>query len=66
MNVATMSTSQWYRVLVEENNTMVEHEGSPREYIKSRAELSSPNTDWDTCWNRARLKGLGSEATSFL
>ena len=45
---------------------MVEHEGSPREYIETRAELASPNTDWDTCWKRARLKGLGSEATSFL
>ena len=45
---------------------MVETEDNPREYIKSRTELSSPNTDWELIWRRARLKGLGSEVTSFL
>ena len=45
---------------------MVEENGTPREYIKSRAELASPDTDWETSWRRARLKGLGTEATSFL
>ena len=35
------------------------------EYIKSRAELAAPNTDWESSWKRARLKGLGAEASSF-
>ena len=66
LNVATMSTAQWYRVLIEQNITMIEHDDSPREYIKSRSELTSPTTDWESCWRRARLKGIGSEASSFL
>ena len=32
----------------------------------SRAELTSPDTDWEVSWRRARLKGMGSVATSFL
>ena len=45
---------------MEEDNT------SQPEYIKSRAELASPTTDWETSWRLARLRRLGSEATSFL
>ena len=44
---------------------MIEHD-MPSEYIKSRSELKSPDTDWETTWRRSRMKGLGSEATSFL
>ena len=36
------------------------------QFIKSRTELASPTTDWELTWSRARLRGLGSEATSFL
>ena len=67
LNVSTMSTAQWYRVLVEQNITMIDAADSHNmEYIKTRAELASPATDWECSWRRARLKGLGSEATSFL
>ena len=45
---------------------MVELADNQREYIKSRAELASPITDWESSWRHARTKGLGSEATSFL
>ena len=61
-----MSTADWYRVLVEQQITMIEPINSPMEYIRSRAELASPETDWESCWRRARLRGLGSQATSFL
>jgi hypothetical protein len=66
LNVATMTTAQWYRVLLELEVTMVDTETNSMEYRKSRSELSSPSTDWELTWGRARLKGLGSEATSFL
>ena len=36
------------------------------QYIKTRSELASPNTDLENSWRRARLKGLGSEATACL
>ena len=66
LNVATMSTKQWYRLLVEEEVTMHQLEDNQRDFIMSRAELSSPTNDWERTWRRCRLKGLGSEATSFL
>ena len=66
LNVETMSTANWYRLLVEQQITMFEPDNSPREYIRSRAELASPDTDWEVSWSRARLKGLGTQATSFL
>ena len=66
LNVATMSTADWYRLLVEQEITMYEPINSPWEYIRCRAEVASPNTDWVMSWRRARLKGLGTEAASFL
>jgi hypothetical protein len=66
MNVTTMSTAEWYRLLVEQEITMHQPINSPMEYITCRSELASPDTDWESSWRRARLKGLGAEATSFL
>ena len=64
LNIATMTTSQWYRVLLEKEITMEDYVDSPSVYRKCRAELSSPETDWETSWRRARLRGLGSEVTT--
>ena len=66
LNISTMTTAQWYRVLVEDNITMQEKEDKTREFIPSRAELASTNTDWPNTWRRARLKGLGTQASTFL
>ena len=66
LNVAKMTKAQWYRVLLEQNITMVESVDQRMEYVKLRTELSSPSTDWESSWRRAMLKGLGSEALSFL
>ena len=60
LNVATMSTVKWYRVLLEQEVTNVEVEGTPRDFIKCKEEMLSQETDWETKWRRARLKGLGS------
>ena len=62
----SLPTAHWYRYLVEEELTMTLLEDNTLGYIKSRAELSVPTNDWETTWRRARLKGLGSAATSFL
>ena len=59
LNVTTMTTAQWYRVLLEKEVTMVEGNDSNMEYIICRAELASPVTDWEASWRRARTKGLG-------
>ena len=66
MNVSKMTTAQWYRVLLEKQVTMVVTENNSTEYIKCRAELASPDKNWVLSWSRIRLKGLGSEASSFL
>ena len=66
LNVATMSTANWYRLLVEQEITMYKPINSPWEFIRCRAEIASPDTDWESSWRRARLRGLGAEATSFL
>ena len=66
LNIATMTTAQWYRVLLAREVTMMEIVDQPMQYISCRTELASPNTDWELTWRRARLKGLGSEATSFI
>ena len=56
-----MSTAQWYRVLLEKEVTMAEGDNNTMEYIKSKVELASPDTDWEESWRKARLKGLSSE-----
>ena len=66
LNVATMTTAQWYRVLLEKEVTMEESEDGTMEFIRSRSELASPSTEWEVSWKRARMKGMGSDATSFL
>ena len=45
---------------------MEESDDHTMEYIKSRAELAAPGTDWEQVWRRARLRGIGSEPICFL
>ena len=66
LNVNTMTTANWYRLLLEQEITMQELDDHTMEFIKSRAELAAPAADWEQIWRRARLRGLGSEAISFL
>ena len=63
LNVLSMSTSKWVRLLTKEGLTM--ETNVIRQYIPCRAELSSPTTDWDLSWRLCRLKGLGSDLSSF-
>ena len=50
LNVATMTTAQRYRVLLEQEVTMEESENNTMENISSRSELASPGTDWELNW----------------
>ena len=66
LNVATMTSSQWYTLLLENTITMEAlTEDTPRQYKAARAELAYPENDWECTWRLARLKGLGSEMTTF-
>ena len=62
--VSTMSIKDWTQLLTEENLTMMD-DTSTRQYRPCRAETSSPATDWALSWKLCRLKGLGSDLTSF-
>ena len=63
LNVTTMSTSQWVRVLTEEGLTM-EFNGV-WQHIPCRPEILAPNNDWEHTWKLVRLRGLDSDLTSF-
>ena len=45
LNILTMSTSQWVRLLTEDGLTMEKQDGT-RRFNPCRSELSSPTTDW--------------------
>ena len=45
---------------------MTDEEDGKMEYIKTRSELATADCDWERSWRRARLRGLGSKASSFL
>ena len=66
MNIATMTTKQWYSVLLEDKVIMnPATETSAATLIPVRIETIHPNTDWPTVWKLVRMKGLGSELISF-
>ena len=66
LNIATMSESQWYMLLLEDKVTMEVREEQSRQFILCKAEIVNPSTNWEVIWRRARLRGLGPELTSFL
>ena len=39
---------------------------STKELIKCKAENESPNVDWESIWQNARLKGITNESRTFL
>ena len=65
LNVSKMSTAQWYKFLLEEE-LMEENELGIPVLIRTRGESNFQEIDWDRTWQRARLRGLGAEALSFL
>ena len=67
LNIAVMTTKQWYKVLLEDKVLMTStNETLPRSLIPARVEALSPLTDWSTTWTLARTRGLGSDLTAIL
>ena len=68
LNVARMTSKQWYLLLVENKVTMELDPASPSEqqHIQCRAEVASPANDWERTWYYARLKGIGPDMFTFL
>ena len=67
MNIARMSTKEWYRVLLEDQLLMSQPtENNPAQLLPTRVETLSPENDWPEIWRLARISGLSSQLTSFL
>ena len=65
MNIFTMSSRTWYRVLMEDRVTH-SGQGSQRSYTPCRAEVNNPAVDWERSWNLAATPGLSSDHSTFL
>ena len=66
LNVKTMTTSQWARVLTENGLTMEQVPNQETmQYIPCRSELSAPDNDWQLSWNMCRTRGFNSDMISF-
>ena len=65
LDLKTMTTKMWYRVLMEENVT---HTPTTlgRELIQCRPEKNHPNQDWMSSWSLSATPGLPSTLLSFL
>ena len=67
LNIATMSTIQWYDAILSEEFLM---EHSPEEnqldLRKSKIEGSLPNVDWKLVCARCTMKCLSPEGSSFV
>ena len=67
LNIAVLSTKQWYRLLLEDRVLMSPaDDNSPPSLLPVRAESLHPSTDWPSTWTLARTKGLGSQLTALL
>ena len=67
LNIAVLSTRQWYRLLLEDRVTMSPgNDDSPPSLLPIRAEIIHPDTDWSSSWKLARTRGLASDLTAFL
>ena len=65
LNLKTMTTGVWYRVLIEENITNTPSEqGNP--LVQCRAETNHPDIDWSKTWLLSITPGLPSSLLTFL
>ena len=65
LNIKTMSTGVWYRVLLENLVTHVVDDSGARQLRPCRAEVSNPDRDWEKIWLVVSTPGLPSELLSF-
>ena len=66
LNVTTMSSSTWYKVLLENSVTHRLDEHGSQVLIPSKAELTFPERNWEMIWHLSVTPGLPSELTTFL
>ena len=66
LNVKTMTTADWTRVLTEDGLTMDQVDNDTvRQFLPCRSELASPLNNWQESWYHCRMRGLTSEMMTF-
>ena len=63
LNIAHMSTKQWYTALLEDRVLM--SQALPT-LIPARVETLHPSADWKKIWRLTRTVGLGGDLTGFI
>ena len=66
LNITTVSSKDWYKIMLEEKLTMETTENGERRLIRCRAELQHPQNDWEISWRIARIQGLESDQITLL
>ena len=66
LKISKLSIGDWYKVLLENNITMITKENGTRAMKPCRVELNNPSVDWEVSWRLAVLPGLSSEDQTFL
>ena len=66
LNIKTMSSGIWYKVLLENLVTHRLDENGSRVLKECRAESKNPGEDWERIWQAAMTPGLPSELRTFL
>ena len=66
LNITTMTTSMWYKALLENHVTHRVGDSGLREFRPCRAEIKNPDKKWERIWPLLVLPGLLSDQTSFL
>ena len=66
LNIITMPTATWYKVLLENYITHEVNDTGIREYKLCKTETKHPSIDWENTWSLSVTPGLCSDMTSFL
>ena len=67
LNIAHMSTKQWYTALLEDQVLMSQEDDQALPtLIPARVETLHPAADWKKIWRLTRTVGLGSDLTGFI
>ena len=66
LNVKTMTTADWTRVLTEDGPTMDQVDNdTARQFLLCRSELAAPLNIWQESWYHCRMRVLTSEMMTF-
>ena len=66
LRISTMTTSMWYRVILESTVTHAVGLSGTRELRPCKVEEKHPENDWERIWTYLIIPGLPSDLTSFL